>query len=292
MKHILENERFQITVSDHGAELTGIYDKEKQHQILWQADPAFWNRQAPVLFPNVGHHYNNTYRIDGREYSSGQHGFARDMDFILSEETDHSLTHTLVSSLETLEKYPFDFSLAITHTLENNRLKITWQVKNTGDKTMYFSIGGHPAFNIPAAKGEKQTDYRLYFPGKASVEYKLIDTRFGTLIPDITYPLVLDDDHSCAIAEDMFDRDALVFDEQFEKVGFLSPDGTPYIEMEAEGFPNFGIWAAKGAPFICLEPWMGRCDDCGFTGDLSQKPYINALTPDETFCKSYTITIF
>ena len=69
-------------------------------------------------------------------------------------------------------------------------------------------------------------------------------------------------------------------------------DGTPRVGMRCEGFPNFGIWSVKDAPFVCLEPWMGRCDDCGFTGDLSEKPFINHLKMDEMFETAYTIEIF
>ena len=54
MTHTLENEQLLVKIDDHGAELVEIYDKEKEQQVLWEADPAFWNRHAPVLFPNVG----------------------------------------------------------------------------------------------------------------------------------------------------------------------------------------------------------------------------------------------
>ena len=91
----------------------------------------------------------------------------------------------------------------------------------------------------------------------------------------------------------LFDHDALVFDNQITRAGIQLPDGTPYLELRCVGFPNFGIWSAsQDAPFVCLEPWMGRCDDCGFTGDLSEKPFINHLKMDEMFETAYTIEIF
>ena len=90
----------------------------------------------------------------------------------------------------------------------------------------------------------------------------------------------------------MFDKDALVFDNgQIQKAGILLPDGTPYLTLTSEGFPNFGIWSVPGAPFVCLEPWMGRCDDCGFKKPLSEKANINVLKPDEEFIRSYQITV-
>lgn len=98
---------------------------------------------------------------------------------------------------------------------------------------------------------------------------------------------------ACKIDDHMFDHDALIFDEQITKAGIALPDGTPYLEMRCVGFPNFGIWSAsQDAPFVCLEPWMGRCDDCGFEGSLSEKPFINHLRMDEMFETAYSIEIF
>ena len=77
MTRTIENSFLKISVSDHGAELTGIYDKTNDREILWQADPAYWKRHAPVLFPNVGRNYKDIWRLNGKEYPSSQHGFAR-----------------------------------------------------------------------------------------------------------------------------------------------------------------------------------------------------------------------
>ena len=57
MKRIIENDFLKVTIDDHGAELVSIYDKEKDREVIWQGDPKFWGRHAPVLFPNVGKHY-------------------------------------------------------------------------------------------------------------------------------------------------------------------------------------------------------------------------------------------
>ena len=68
MKRVLENDFLKVTIDDHGAELVSIYDKEKDREVIWQGDPRFWGRHAPVLFPNVGKHYGNHYRIGDKEY--------------------------------------------------------------------------------------------------------------------------------------------------------------------------------------------------------------------------------
>ena len=117
MTHTLENELLRIKIEDHGAELCEIYDKENSRQVLWQADPAYWKRHAPVLFPNVGRYYKDRCQINGKTYCCGQHGFARDMDFVCTEESNVSVTHCLTSSDATREFYPFTFELYITHHL-------------------------------------------------------------------------------------------------------------------------------------------------------------------------------
>ncbi len=110
-------------------------------------------------------------------------------------------------------------------------------------------------------------------------------------MPDQPHTLSLENG-TCLIDEHMFDEGALIFDDgQITKAGIVLPDGTPYVEISCEGFPNFGIWSAIGAPFVCLEPWMGRCDNTGYNEELSKKPNINTLKPTEIFDKSYVISV-
>ena len=111
--HILENDRLAISIDDHGAELSRIFDKKNQREVLWEADPQFWKRHAPILFPNVGRHYEAHYRYQGVTYPSQAHGFARDTDFTPVSETETSVTHRITSTPETRKNYPFDFVHAI-----------------------------------------------------------------------------------------------------------------------------------------------------------------------------------
>ena len=244
-----------------------------------------------MLFPNVGRYYEDHCLINGNSYTSGQHGFARDMEFTCTDKTDTSVTHLLESTAETQKIWPYAFQLSITHTLNGRDLTVSWKVVNKDQKTMYFTIGAHPAFNVPVLPDTIQSQYHLTFNGEKELTYCLLDPEYGTAIPDKTYTLPLEN-NSCTIDEHMFDHDALVFDNgQITKAGIALPDGTPYVEISCEGFPNFGIWSAVGAPFVCLEPWMGRCDNIGYNGELSDKPGINILDPAKTFEKSYVISV-
>lgn len=291
MIRVIENSFLKISASDHGAELTSIYDKVNDREVLWQADPAYWKRHSPVLFPNVGRNYNDTWRLNGKEYASKQHGFARDSEFICTDNTDTSLTFVLKSSEETLKAYPFSFALKITYTLKDHDLDVCWEVVNKDSETMYFTIGEHPAFCVPAREDEVQSDYHLSFENKDALTYLLLDAANGTAIADEPHTLSLENG-TCLIDAHMFDEGALLFDNgQIQKASILFPDGKPYLTLTSEGFPDYGIWSVPGASFVCLEPWMGRCDDRGYGGQLSEKANVNVLKPDEEFIKSYQITV-
>ena len=289
----IKNEKLAVTIAAHGAELSSIYDKANDRELVWQADPAFWNRHAPVLFPNVGKYYGGHFTYNGTDYPMGQHGFARDTEFEQAASGENFVTYRLCADEESKKVYPFDFVLEITHRLNGNRLTVEWNVKNTDDKEMYFTIGGHPAFNVNVLPDTDFEDYSLVFKeGTEKLSYVLLDAESGTAIGDKVYELELTDS-KYALKKDMFDKDALVFDgDQIEWAALALPDGKPYIALESKGFPNFGIWSKPGAPYVCLEPWCGRCDNKGFEGEISEKPGIIALKAGETFKKSYDIIVY
>lgn len=277
---ILENEFLTLEVNEHGAELSRIRDKQANREVLWNGDPKFWNRHAPLLFPNVGKTFRNIARYGGKEYPTKQHGFARDSEFTLTRQTEDTLVYTLTSSPESKRVYPYDFRLEAGFTLHGREIRVFWRVTNTGKETMYFTIGAHPAFNVPEA-------YEFDFGDLEAVRYHLLDSS-GTMLPE-TYTLPLKDG-KCPFRADMFDNDALIVDDQIERVSLLI-EGKAYVTVRCPSFPSFGIWSKPGAPFVCLEPWQGRCDDFGFTGDMREKKNVTSLSPDAVFEQSYTVTV-
>lgn len=284
---ILQNEFMTVEIAAAGAELMRIYDKAKQAELLWNGDPAFWKRRSPVLFPNVGKTYGNIMRIGGAEYPTSQHGFARDMDFVLEESSETHACYLLKSSAETLACYPFDFELSIAYQLEDKVLKVIWKVRNCSGQEMPFTIGGHPAFTIDGPKA----DYCLHFPENESLSHLLLDPVSGTAVEEKCYTLSLKNGW-LPLSEEMFAHDALILDGgQVEEVWLCEKDGSARIGMRCEGFPNYGIWSVQGAKFVCLEPWMGRCDNCGYSGEFADKQNINLLAPGAEFEKSYDILI-
>lgn len=268
---ILENEYLKVMVADAGAELSSVYDKETESERLWNADPAVWNRHAPILFPFVGRVIGGVYRIGDKEYTmKTQHGFARDKEFECVASTETSVTHRLVATEDTMEIYPFDFELLVTHSLdaENPRLlHIDWEVKNNGDNLMYYSIGGHPGFKIP--DGEAKEDYYIEFPGRDDLKYISVNPANGFAAPDKEFDL--ETENGFIKFNDTI-PDTWIFDYQnIETVRIARPDKTPAITMNCGEFPFLAVWAKKTGTFICLEPWVGRTDDDGFTGTLEEK---------------------
>jgi galactose mutarotase-like enzyme len=166
-------------------------------------------------------------------------------------------------------------------------------VVNSGDKEMYFSIGGHPAFMIPKNKdGEQSVDNgsSLLIDDADVLNYKLIDEN-GLAVDDIKR-IDLDNGY-LPLSMDLFEKDALIVEKSgirsvtlcnYEKVASLS------VEFHT---PVFGLWAPAGkeSPFVCIEPWYGRCDGADFKGELCDREYGNKLPEGAEFSGGYDIIV-
>ena len=287
----LRNEYLTIDVNDHGAELTSI--RKNGIEYLWQADPAFWKRHSPVLFPIVGSVWNGTYRVDGKEFSLGQHGFARDMDFVLVSRTEDSVTYRLESNENTLAKYPWPFRLEIGYRLRCNEIDVMWKVENTGTTQMYFQIGAHPAFNYPFYDPDRKERGFFSFDRSEGLECIRIVEK-GCVDAMKKYPLEVGEDGLYPLSSDTFDEiDTLMLqDRQLKKVTLHAPDRTPWLSLTFDA-PVVGLWSppCKNAPFICIEPWYGRCDRVAYTGEYKDRDWVNSLAPGNVFQTSYSIVI-
>ncbi len=275
----LENDILKIAVDTHGAELSSIYRKDERREMLWQGDPEYWGRKSPVLFPVVGKYRDCKTTYNGVEYTLGQHGFARDSEFTLLEKTENKISFELTSSEETLKKYPFKFRLICSFELANDKIIVGWNVENIDDKTIYFSIGAHPAFYCN--KGETV----LTMNGE-NIKYNLLnaDGLYTAQKYDVANSFVLHDK--------IFDNDALVIENSGVNEISLINNDKKYLTVKFDA-EVFGIWspAKKNAPFVCIEPWYGRCDAEDFEGDITQREWGNTLAVGEKWYKEYEIII-
>ncbi len=290
--YILENEILKVTIRSQGAELISIMKKETATEYLWCADKKYWEWTSPILFPLVGGLRDKQYTYEGKTYPMMQHGFARDYEHEVTEQSETQIWFAFSDTEETQKIYPFAFKLEIGYVLEGNNIQVKWRVTNTDNKTLYFSIGAHPAFMCPLNGNGVQTDYYLGFEtDKDELQYKLIDLSCN-LIADKEYPLPLENG-LYQLTKDRFDLDALVIEEkQTGKMWLAGPDKKPYVTVTFDT-PLFGIWspAKKDAPFVCIEPWYGRSDGCEFYGSWEERKYGNQLEPKEVFERGYLITI-
>lgn len=288
-RYTLENDQIAIAVDSHGAELKSLVRKDTQTEYMWKADPEFWGRTAPVLFPFVGAVNNKEFRTKGQTFTMGQHGFARDKEFELESKTEDALWFVLNSSEETLAKYPYAFVLKIGYRLCGSTAEVIWQVENPSDEELPFSIGGHPAFNCPIEPGKKQTDYQISFDVKGPITSTRLEDGLASAETDV-YELK---DGFLPVTEHLFDKDALIIEGQgVKKVALCDAQGKAYLTVSMDA-PLFGIWSptGKNAPFICIEPWYGRCDDAGYTGELKDRKWGNLLAPGQTWKESFTISV-
>ncbi len=290
MQAILENDVLKVTINHFGAELSSMIKKETGVEYMWNADEKFWKRSAPVLFPIVGSLKNKEFLYDGKSYPMGQHGFARDMEFSLVSNDGTTAWFSLSSDDSTYEKYPFAFTLEIGYELFGNTLKVIWKVVNEDEKKMHFSIGGHPAFMCPLAGEGEQTDYYIAFDTDKDLTYSKLSENGLVYKKD---NVLVTDGGKLQVTKHLFDEDALVVEgNQAHVVSLCKPDGQAYLTVSFDA-PLFGLWspAKKQAPFICIEPWYGRCDDEAFTGTLEQREYVQSLDAGAQFEVSYTIAI-
>ena len=311
MRYILENEKLRVEIDSFGAEIKSVISKADQREYMWCGDKKYWARTSPVLFPFVGSLKNKEYVAKGKTYPMGQHGFARDMEHELLRQSDDTIWFSLKSNEETLAKYPYAFQLRIGYQLTEQCVKVLWEVENTRNEILPFSIGAHPAFNCPMGDQESKAGYRISF-GRFAEQPKntacntIIDSN-ATLLPvdvihhhgntrdtglAVTENLELTlQDGMCDITEGFFDRCTYMIEgNQANCVGLIDPEGNEYVKVLFDT-PLFAIWSPeeKNAPFVCIEPWYGRCDHVDFRGEISDREFTNFLEAGRTFHGEYVM---
>jgi len=290
MNYILENEEWVMQVQDRGAELNSVRCKATGKEYIWQADPDIWARHAPVLFPIVGRLRKDQYRIGEQVFTMRQHGFARDRDFKMLEQVPNRLRFGLTADQQTMELYPFNFILDIEYYLQDNKLSVTYSVTNQDQRPMPFSIGAHPAFNIPRVVKQQVQEYHLLFEkAELLARYLLTDG-----LQNGQQERLMHHDQLLPLHPALFEQDAIIFKHpKSENVSLINQStGQKIVELKMRGFPYLGIWQKSGAEFICIEPWYGLADSTDFGSELIHKEGIQVIDPEEVFCCSYTLVFF
>ena len=281
----------KIQTKKSGAELTSIqYDGKEMlfqgAQVLDKNGNVFWKRQAPILFPIVGQIKNSKTQIEGKTYEMSQHGFARDMDFEEISKTENEHHYVLKYNQETLKKYPYKFELHVIYEVNENTLTVTYQVKNIDNKTIYFGLGGHPAFNCDYSNDE----YEIIFPEKEE-KIEFLKLKDG-LIDTEKAENILKDNKIC-LKEDTFDNDAVIMKNIKSNKVILKNHkiNQKILEFDFSGFPYLALWSKKGAPFVCIEPWQNTADRIDSTQIYKDKENIIELPQDKEYKCEFKIKI-
>lgn len=280
----LENNYLSIEVSPKGAELMSLMEKATGREWLWQGDPQWWSKRAPNLFPFIGCLKEGRYTHEGQSYKMTKHGFARDMAFESVKTQNDRLHFVLRSSAETLAVYPFDFELHLEFIINDNTLVVAHQVMNKGSGPMYFSLGGHPAFNCNM--GEE--DWKLHFEEEENLETYKIDLSGGLIFKE--KKRLSEDSKSLVLAPELFKEDALVFENLKSESVLLEGPNAEKLRFNFKGFPLLAFWSPMG-PFLCIEPWYGMADHVDHGGELKEKYAVVSLDQGQTFSAAYSITL-
>jgi galactose mutarotase-like enzyme len=284
---ILENEHLIARFSAKGAELQSLQSKANQTEYIWEANPEYWAKHSPVLFPIIGALKDNTYFYEGASYELPRHGFARDQEFEVEPIDAKEVVFTLRSSLESKQVYPFDFVLSLRYKLSAEGLSCSYEVANPASAPLLFSVGGHPAFAV-SVNESRYEDHYLSFNADDRLNYHKIK---DNLISEETAVLPLDN-HQLQLKHELFYADALVFKNlESTKIRLGNALKGDLLEFEFENFPYFGIWSAKDANFICLEPWCGVADSVDSDQQLEHKEGIVSLEPGTSWSRTWSVKI-
>ena len=285
------------SIDTMGAQLMSLRKGESEY--LWQGDSNWWPRRAPILFPIVGVLKDGKAESAEGTISLARHGLARLNQFEVVEQSTSSVTLQLKSTEETRKSYPYDFELKLIFSVAGDTLTQTYEVTNPANVVLPFTLGAHPAFNIPIPGVEAASldQYQLSFT-RSWTSYGPSITDDG--LCDYTTPqkLIVDSD-MLHLSWELIDREKTITLEDVPDrritlaANAEASSETHGIQIDFEGFDYLGIWsAAPGCPFVALEPWCGIADTVDCDGIFEHKPGIISLEPGQSIAKTLNIRVF
>ena len=116
----------------------------------------------------------------------------------------------------------------------------------------------------------------------------------GCVSPEV-HSLELDADGLMPVNTHTFDCDTYIFEnKQIKKVTLLNKEKKPHLSLEFNT-PLVALWSPTktkpDCPFVCIEPWYGRCDSIGYQGEFKDREWMQKLAPKGVFDVSYDIII-
>lgn len=276
----------QASVDPIGAELSRL--SINGTELIWHGDQSHWGGRAPILFPIVGELKNGQTEHNGKTYNMPRHGIARKAVFDCIEQSDSTITMRLKADATTLAAYPWLFELQVSFKATASGLDICYTVFNRDKTEMLFTLGSHPAFALNIDQEHSFEDYAIAFNKHETLETYALNEK-GLLATE-SKPFK-SDNNTIVLSETLFNQDALVFrDIQSNRIS-LTCKGKTVLSVQTGDAPHLGIWSKPGAPFVCIEPWLGTADFVNSDGQLANKPDLQTLAPGENFSHSISIDL-
>ncbi len=197
----------------------------------------------PFLFPICGRLQDRTYQWDGQPYTMDIHGFGHTSRWEIAAQSAASATLRLEDSDATRAVYPFRFRVELCYTLTPGRLAVRQTFTNTGTAAMPFAYGFHPYFavaDVEAARVTAQADTQLdlargpvpFGTGSVALPFPAGASETGAAFAGAKSPAVLED-----------------------------AAGGRRVTVAFDGsFSQLVLWAVRGKPFLCVEPWNGTAN--------------------------------
>lgn len=280
----IENEYLKVGAEKVAGEFVSMIDKASGAEFVYPGDDNVWRNKAKNLFPVCGKSRDDYIIAEGKEYPMPMHGLAKTTEFELVEKTDTKMSFLMTSNEETKKHYPYDFKFYIAYELKGKELRQIYTVENTGDKTMYFCVGGHTGFNFPIEGNI--SDYVIKTNGKLSEILGKDGLITGEKVdfPTDNGKIYLDDhtfDEGSRCLEGFIRNEMEIYS---EKYGY-------YMTVSFEGFPNIVLWSQpQKVHYVAFEPWVGLNDRVDSDHVLSHRTNVASLNAGETFERTQVFT--
>lgn len=277
----IESQTAITTFETHAAQITSFKKKDSDFEYMYQPQEPFWTGRNPTLFPLVGGTTDKILHIDGKDYTTGNHGFARNSEFKVVSQKENQVTFLLQENEETLAQYPYQFDLEITYTIIDSMLEVHYEIRNRSDKMMPFTFGLHPAFAVPYPTSNSLDELVLEFTNQEKQILALpeLNAKDGRIIP---------------LNEKFFNEVKTLLFENCESSYVTLTDGKHGVKVSMAGYRYIAFWKQPDSPFVCIEPWHGRGDrPTGETSvEFKDRPCMIHLDPNRQYTTEYTINIF
>lgn len=282
----LQNDKINITISEHGAEVIEGKKADGSH-FIWMGDEASWSDHSPILFPICGKLLDDEFLFEGKKYNLPFHGFAKQSEFEVLEASEETALFSLKYNADTLKMYPFKFDFRVRYTLKDNTVEVIFETINLDDKPLFFSAGAHEGYyledgieNYYVEFDEPQTLHSCKITGKHINEY--------------TEPVIENSKHLDFKTDKYWPYDIILRDIKFSAVTLYNSKGEKMIRAEFKGFPNLLFWSCPQpqSRFVCIEPWCGLPDFIGDNKNFEEKRGLIKVDAQKSYSLTHSYTVY